>query len=188
MPFGVHQRDARPWEGLLRSLGVIFVFLGVIWLFWKHNARTLEMLESQRGAGEHVVLDKAGALTDEQRKAIRDLSRAMKSSYGLDLQVVVDVEPIDAPRSDVSLIFVGLYPEGRQSLVVLPPLVERAVGRGLANHLRDDHFSPYWGSGDWRRGLGEALGMIWNALNEPSGKNIPMTDGEYRGKVGEEIQ
>jgi hypothetical protein len=31
MPFGV-RRDAAPWEGLLRALGMVFVFMGVIWL------------------------------------------------------------------------------------------------------------------------------------------------------------
>ncbi|HDQ41815.1 MAG TPA: hypothetical protein ENN39_12430 [Desulfonatronum sp.] len=188
MPFGVHRRDAPPWEGLLRSLGVIFVFMGVIWLFWRHYDRTLEMMDAHRIGPKHVLLDKTNTLTDKQKKAVRDLSRALKSSFGLELQVIVDVEPLDPPQQDMATIFIGVYPDGRQAVVILPPLVERAVGRELASHLSKEHFSPYWQSGDWPGGLGKALGLIWNGLNEPAGQNVPLNGGQYRGKIGEQSQ
>lgn len=186
MPFGVSRPGAPPWEGLLRGLGVIFVFMGVIWLFWKHNARTLEMLESQRSVSTQIVLDKTETLTEEQKVAIRDLSRALRAEFGLGLQVVVDVVPIVPPEPGASSIFIGMYPEGKQAVVFLPPLVERAVGHGLANHLRREHFKPYWQSGDWPRGLGEALGLIWDTLTDPQGRNIPMNGAQYRGRVIQE--
>lgn len=188
MPFGVSHRDAPPWEGLLRGLGVIFVFMGVIWLFWKHSARTLEMIESQRNVPQQIISDETGILTDEQKKAIHDLSRALKANYGLELRVIVDVKPVAAPEMDVGTIFIGMYPEGSQAVVILPPLVERAVGTGLANHLRFHHFSPYWQSGDWPRGLGEALGLIWDALSAPAEKNVPLNGPEYRGSIRGEGQ
>lgn len=188
MPFGVSRRDAPPWEGLLRGLGVIFVFIGVIWLFWKHNARTLEMIESQRSVSQQIVSDETAVLTEEQKKAIRDLSRALKTSYGLGLRVVVDVKPVSAPETDAGTIFIGLYPEGEQAVVILPPLVERAVGTGLANYLRLHHFPPYWQSGNWPRGLGEALGLIWDALSDPGGQDVPLNGPEYRGRVQKEGQ
>lgn len=172
----------------MRALGVVFVFMGVIWLFWKHNARTLEMLESQQAVPQQIVLDKTETLTDEQKKAVRDLSRALKSAYGLELRVVVDAVPVVVPDPDTKSIFIGMYPEGKQAVVILPPLVERALGQGFANHLRREHFIPYWESGDWPRGLGEALGLIWNALSEPDGQNVPVGGGEYRGKAREDNQ
>lgn len=188
MPFGVSRRDAPPWEGLLRGLGVIFVFMVVIWLFWEHNARTLEMIESQRSASQQVVSDETRVLTDEQKQAIYDLSRALQANYGLELRVIVDVKPVIAPEMDAGTIFIGMYPEGRQAVVILPPLVERAVGVGLANHLRRHHFPPYWQSGDWPRGLGEALGLIWDALSAPGGQNVPLNGPVYRGRVQGEGQ
>lgn len=169
MPFGGNRRDAPPWEGLLRGLGLIFVFLGVIWLFWQHNARMLEMIESQRNVSQQIVLDETRVLTDEQKKAISDLSRALQVNYGLKLLVIVDVRPVLVPEIDAKTIFIGMYPEGHQAVVILPPLVERAVGRGLADHLRLNHFPPYWQTGNWPQGLGDALALIWDALGDPEG-------------------
>lgn len=184
MPFGVNRRDAPPWEGLLRGLGVVFVFMGVVWLFWKHNAQTLEMIEIQQVKSQQVVVDSTQTLTQEQIKAIRDLGRALKSAYGLELSVRIDNQPIVGPGPEQHMVFFGLYPAGRQAVIILPPLAERAVGQGLADHLRSQHFAPYWQSGDWPRGLGQALGLLWDHLDAPSGRSVPLPGREYRGIVG----
>ncbi len=186
MPFGVSRRDAPPWEGLLRGLGVVFVFMGVVWLFWKHNARTMEMIEMQQTESQQVVVDATKTLTQEQIKAIRDLGRALKSAYGLELSVRIEDQPIVDPGPDQYMVFFGLYPAGSQAVVILPPLAERAVGQGLANYLRSQHFAPYWQSGDWPRGLGEALGLLWDHLNAPSGRSVPLQGPEFRGTVEKE--
>ena len=173
MPFGV-RRDAQPWEGLLRAMGMVFVFMGVIWLFWKHSQRTMDMLDSHQ-----VVVDRGAQLTEEQRRSVRDLARAVRTSHGLNLQLVIATEPLAPPVVDAKTIHIGLFPEGEQFLVVLPPIVERALGQGFTGYLREEHFTPYWASGNWQRGLGEALGMIWNALQDPEGEQ----DGAPRGEV-----
>lgn len=189
MPFGV-RRDAAPWEGLLRALGMIFVFMGVIWLFWKHNQRTIEMLDSHQ-----VVVDRGGMLTDAQKQSIRDLSRALKSSFGLDLRLVVVDDGLARPLVDAKTIHIGIDPESKMFLVVLPPIVERALGQGFTRYLREEHFAPYWASGNWQRGLGEALSLIWNALNSPEddfreyhhgADDRPRGSGSYRGTVRDE--
>jgi hypothetical protein len=178
MPFGV-KHDAPAWEGLLRSLGVIFVFLGVIWLFWKHNERTLDMLESQQ-----VVQDRVDALSDKQRKSVRDLARAMESRFGLELRLVIAAEKMRIPVAGTRTIFIGIVPRAEQVVVVLPPLVERALGREFAEHLRHEHFRPYWDDQDWQKGLGEALAMIWEGLNTPDqGAASDSSGGSYRGSV-----
>lgn len=186
MPFGVSRRDAPPWEGLLRGLGVIFVFMGVVWLFWKHNARTLEMIELERAQTQQVIVDATRTLTEEQVKAIRDLAGALKSAYGLELTVRIDDQPIVVPGPDQHTVFMGLYPAGRQAVIVLPPLAERAVGQRLADHLRSRHFERYWQSGDWPRGLGEALALLWDRLSAPSSRSVPLQGPEYRGSVEKE--
>ncbi len=189
MPFGVRP-DAAPWEGLLRALGMIFVFMGVIWLFWKHNQRTIEMLDSHQ-----VVVDRDDMLTDAQKQSVRDLSRALKSSFGLDLRLVVSADGLTRPPLDTKTIHIGLDPEGETFQVVLPPIVERALGRGFTAYLRDDHFAPYWASGNWQRGLGEALSLIWDALSNPEDEHgeyshgaddAPPRGGSYRGVVRNE--
>ena len=188
MPFGV-KRDAPPWEGLLRAMGMVFVFMGVIWLFWKHSQRTMDMLDAHQ-----IVVDQGGQLTEEQRRSVRDLSRALKASFGMDLQLVIATKPLSQPVVDAKTIYIGLFPEGEQVLVILPPIMERALGHGFTRHLRQEHFGPYWASGNWQRGLGEALGMIWNALNSPEdeydverrGMEELSSGGSYRGMVRNE--
>ncbi|WP_052813185.1 TPM domain-containing protein [Desulfonatronum thioautotrophicum] len=188
MPFGV-RRDSPPWEGLVRALGIVFVFMGVIWLFWKHNQRTIEMLDTHQ-----VVVDRGGQLTEEQKRSVRDLSRALKSSFGLDLQLVVTTDTLPRPMVDTKTIHIGIYPEGEAVLVVLPPIVERALGQGFTRYLQDSHFEPYWADGNWRRGLGEALSLIWEALNSPEGEGGVSWNRErqspenydYRGVVRDE--
>jgi hypothetical protein len=189
MPFGV-RRDAAPWEGLLRALGIIFVFMGVIWLFWKHNQRTIEMLDSHQ-----VVVDRGAMLTDAQKQSVRDLSRALKSSFGLDLRLVVSADGLTPPSLDAKTIHIGLDPEGKTFHVALPPIVERALGQGFTRYLREEHFISYWASGNWQRGLGEALSLIWNALNSPEDEfreyhhgadDRPPGSDSYRGVVRDE--
>ncbi|PTN38646.1 hypothetical protein [Desulfonatronum sp. SC1] len=189
MPFGVN-RDAAPWEGLLRALGMVFVFMGVIWLFWKHNQRTIEMLDSHQ-----VVVDRGGLLTDAQKQSVRDLSRALKSSFGLDLRLVVSEDGLTRPQVDAKTIHIGIDPESEVFHVVLPPIVERALGQGFIRYLGEEHFAPYWASGNWQRGLGEALSLLWNALSSPEDeygeyhhdKNEgPPGGGSYRGVVRDE--
>ncbi len=189
MPFGVRQ-NAAPWEGLLRALGMVFVFMGVIWLFWKHNQRTIEMLDAHQ-----VVVDRGGMLTDAQKQSIRDLSRALKSSFGLDLRMVVADDGLGRPQVDAKTIHIGIDPAGEIFDVLLPPLVERALGQGFVRHLREEHFAPYWASGNWQRGLGEALSLLWNALNSPEDESglssqgaddRPPGSGFYRGVVRDE--
>lgn len=188
MPFGV-KRDAPPWEGLLRALGIVFVFMGVIWLFWKHSQRTIEMLDSHQ-----VVVDHGGRLTAEQRQSVRDLSRALQASFGLDLRLVVASDSLSQPIVDTKTIHIGIDPDGEVVQIVLPPLVERALGQGFARYLREEHFDPYWMSGNWERGLGEALSLIWSELNNPGREygnwhgtgDRPPGIGTYRGKVRDE--
>jgi hypothetical protein len=171
-------------------LGMVFVFMGVIWLFWKHNQRTIEMLDTHQ-----VVVDRGGMLTDAQKQSVRDLSRALKSSFGLELRLVVSPDGLTRPLVDAKTIHIGLDPEGEIFQVVLPPIVERALGQGFTRYLRKEHFVPYWASGNWQRGLGEALSLIWNALNSPEdefgqdhhgeGDHPPGSDS-YRGVVRDE--
>lgn len=175
----------------MRTLGVIFVFMGVIWLFWKHNQRTIEMLDTRQ-----VVMDQTGALTEEQKDSVVDLSRALRASFGLELRLLIATDALATPALDAKTIYIALNPEQEQVLVVLPPIVERALGYGFTAYLRHEHFMPYWESGNWQRGLGEALGMIWDTLSSPgaarfeprdSGEQFG-NDGSYRGPVQTEDQ
>ncbi|GAB6057718.1 TPM domain-containing protein [Desulfonatronum parangueonense] len=179
MPFSVRQ-DAPPWEGLLRTLGVIFVFMGVIWLFWKHNQRTIEMLDTRQ-----VVMDQAGALTEEQKNSVVELSRALRVSFGLELRLLIATDALSMPVLDARTIYIALNPEQEQVVVVLPPIVERALGHGFTTYLRHEHFIPYWESGNWQRGLGDALGMIWDSLSNPGGVRFePHGSGAQVGNYG----
>lgn len=179
MPFGVRQ-GAPPWESLLRALGMVLVFMGVIWLFWKHNQRTMEMLDTHQ-----VVVDRGGMLSEEQKRSVRDLSRALKATFGLDLQLIVATESMAQPLMDSKTILISIYPAGETVYVVLPPIVERALGPEFTRYLREEHFAAYWGAGNWQRGLGEALRLIWNVLIDPEGAEHEKSSALPTARQGE---
>ena len=146
-------------EKFLRAMLLLAVFAVTGYLFWVQTGKNMEEIQN-RG----MIADKTGTLTKEEKKILREMGLFLEQEFGQDLKVVVDVEPVALPELDSKTIFLGLCPEERQVLVEVPPLVRSRLDAEFVLELQTSFFSPYFDSGDWPRGILEAVKAIIQQL------------------------
>lgn len=152
-----------PLEALLRFLGLILVFALTIWGFWLNGQRQAERLQARHGLG-----DEAALLSEEERGQVQAFIVDMRSRYGIEARIVVSKgEPVppDSGQAAPKTLFLGLSPELRKTVVVLPTLAQSVLGHDFARQLVDEHMPLYFQSGRrWQKGLILALDLIRSRL------------------------
>lgn len=155
-----------PRMRFFRHVLLALLFCAVIWGFWMNNERRLNAVK--RGSAAFTV-DATGLLGEKELEKLALYQERFHQVYGLNLVVAVRKKPIEtpflAPGERGGTVFIGLCPKARQALIELPPLVEAALGQSLAEHLRREHFLPYFNSGLWPEGLAEGLNILSTRLD-----------------------
>ena len=139
---------------------LIAVFALAAWLFWLHSARTIERLNRQS-----AIYDETNALSREDKTALAQFEGMFKDEFGMRIKIRITKEPVVLPGLDSKTIFLGICPSRRQVLIELPPLVRRALGDQFLYALQGEHFKPYFDSGEWTKGLLEAIAKLWRELS-----------------------
>lgn len=147
-------------ERVLRTLGLLAVFLAAGWAFHYNNERRLKAIDEQA-----ALHDATGALNEEDRAFVRGFMDRLKSRFGLDCRVVAGPGAAEDAARDSKTLYLGIDPAARKVAVSLPPLMRQALGGELSGYLENEHFEPYWASGDWPQGLKTALALIWTRLD-----------------------
>lgn len=166
MPFFTFARALKPRKGstpgvtFLRAVLLITVFAGAAVLYQRHFAKTLDRINTRS-----TVYDQSGTMSPEQRDALRDFAAALKEEFGIELRIQVRNEGLVPPETDSKTLFIGLDLAAPRAVVVLPPLLERALDPDFVRRLREDHFAPYLAQGNWTRGLSLALRDLWEQLD-----------------------
>ncbi len=153
-------RGDSPRERLLRGLGLVAVFFIVAVAFWHNSQRQMRAIE----AGS-ALNDPDGLLPEAERSFVSGFADSLKSRYGLLVRVELGPGAADFTETDSKTLYLGLDPAARKAATAFPPLVRQALGREFAAYLEQEHFQPYWPSGDWPQGLRTALTLIWNRLD-----------------------
>ena len=146
-------------ENFLRLMLLVLVFVGVGYLYTRHFDRTIELIEARQS-----VWDQTGTLTKAQKKVFRNFARLLKDEFGLECKFHAASGPVRVPVLDSKTLFFGLDTKGEQVVVEFPPLVRKALGREFMSYLQTEHFPRYFESGNWPKGLAEALKMVWEHL------------------------
>ena len=145
-----------------RLLLLVGVMLCVAWLFTWHFGNVSERMV----AGESIR-DETGTLTPAQTQLLRDAGRVLNEVYGLRLRVLVRSQTVSAPAEpDPKTLFIGLDTVGRRHVLVLPPLLAKALPRELVRELTDGELAAGLNGDDWPRGLNRALLAILEALRD----------------------
>jgi len=169
-----------PGESFLRFMLLIAIFAGAGWLYSVHFDRTLDIIEART-----AINDRTKSLTKDQKRAFREFSKVLKNEFGLELKLVFATERPPWPELDNKTIYFGLDTVGHTVDIAIPPLVERALGPGYVDMLKNEHFPSFFEQGRWARGTAEALADIWKRLIEvekPSAQ-APTAPGAVTGKV-----
>lgn len=146
-------------ERVLRVLGMLLVFLVVIWAFYQNNENVIERLQKDR-----AVWDETGRMSKEELSFLRDFVRSMRSKFGVDVKIQVFKEDIQPPELDSKTIYIGLSPAGQQVRVEFPALLKPALGAEFIQSVSNEYFMEAFANGDWPRELQILTTMIWSRL------------------------
>lgn len=139
----------------LRMLMLVILFVGIGYLFWKNYERSMDTIQTR-----HVVQDETQSLDREIVQEIVAFSKSLQQRFGMTLQVKIFEEFVISPRVDSKVIFIGLSPRYKESSVVFPPIMRRALPGEFVTHITEEHFDEFWQNGNWRQGLVQALNKI----------------------------
>jgi len=155
-----HRRSFRSPAGqLLRTVGVVFVFILVGLFFWKHFEGSLD-----RFGRQSAIQDPDQILTGQQKELILQFAQSLQSTYGLELEVTIGPEADPTRSDDAKTLAIALNPKTREAGVHFPVLLRAALSKDLQASLQDSHFDPYFESGELGKGLLLCLTRIWEQL------------------------
>ena len=153
-------RASGPWDHMLRLMALALVVCLVGLAFWKNSERNMERINAQASFS-----DATGTLSDAERDHVRAFISTLRKTYGLEARVQVSADKLTPPPPDGKTLYVGLAPGARTAVVLLPPLVTRALGQDFARTLETEHFPFYFEPGrSWPQGLILALDLIESRL------------------------
>jgi hypothetical protein len=144
-----------------RALLLVCVILGTVWAYSRHFEGVADRFQRVDG-----IRDETGTLPPEKIKLLRDSSRAMQDTYGVALRVVVSRSPVSPPAQDPKILFIGLDVSAGKAVVVIPPLLARALPPELAQRLSSGYFDPFFAENAWPEGLYSCVLAILEALRE----------------------
>jgi hypothetical protein len=153
---------APPPRRFARTLLALSVALLAIWGFYRHYQNVTGDFESQRD-----IYDETRRLSPDELSRLRLAAAAFREAYGLNLRVSVRNGPVSPPPADPRTIFIGLDATHDQSVIVIPPLMAKALPPELAERLAGDFFAPYFAVQAWPEGLMAWAATALEALGEP---------------------
>ncbi len=160
-----HRVDLKPERQrfpLPRLLLLIVVVLATAWGFSRHFQSVAERLDQS-----DAIRDETNSLPPQRLELLRDAADALRQSYGVEQRILVRGGAIAPPPESPKTLFIGLDTSTGRSMVVLPPLLARALPPGLAQNLEHDYFQPYFSAGNWQEGLYSCVLDILEALRDP---------------------
>ena len=160
-------------ERFIRIVALFAIFAAVIWAFWENNQRVISEIERKQD-----VADTGGYLSDEQLSFVKGFRDALHSRYGISFRLRVVEGPVPRPESDQKTLYVGLSPASEEIVLRLPPLLGSALGEEFLDDLRANHLNDFWQDEEWQSGLVLLLAAIWERLEEISGKDPAVREGE----------
>lgn len=144
-----------------RALLLVCVILGTVWAYTRHFEGVADRFQRVDD-----IRDETGTLSPEKIKLLRDASRVMQDTYGIALRIVVSRSPVLPPAQDPKTLFIGLDVSASQAIVVIPPLLAKALPPELAQRLSSGYFDPFFADKAWPEGLYSCVLAILEALRE----------------------
>ena len=155
----IRTRNASGMEKTVRFLGMIAVFAIVAWAFWVNNERTIKMIQA-RG----VAVDQTETMDINDKRFFQSFANSLEKNYGLNFKIIIFKGGINVPDINKKTVFIGISPSEKQTEIILPPLVEKALGGDFVPYLTQSHFPGYMESGQWVEGAKTAVALMWEKL------------------------
>ena len=133
---------------LPRTILALGVGLLTIWAFNRHYQSV-----AMHFAARAQIYDQSGQLSADELGRLRQAAHSFNQDFGLVLRVAVNNGPLSPPAVDSRTIYLGLDLARNEAVVVMPPLLAKALDPELAARLSGDFFQPYFAAQAWPQGL-----------------------------------
>jgi hypothetical protein len=152
--------SSSPAGQLLRTLGLVFVFVAAALLFWRHYDKSLDRI-----VGGQQIMDETGRLSSEELERINRFMETLRTDYGLDLRLHVYQGRIDPPKLDPKTLFIGLSPKRGEWEIVFPLLLKKALPQDFVRYLQEEHFRGTLRNNGWPEALMNGLHAMYGHLS-----------------------
>lgn len=146
-------------ERLLRGLAMLAVVGLVGWAFMQNSRNMLEKIQT-----EQAINDQTESIGKEDMEFLKGFITSFKQTYGIGTRIVIYKGEVLLPDPDPKILFIGLAPVQRRTILQFPTLLRPALGEDFINSLNDE-FLESFEKDDWQRELKIALTMIWSRLS-----------------------
>ncbi len=154
--------DESPLRSLVRSVGVVIVFVCVGILFWKNYESTLDKIVSRQ-----TIYDATNTLTPSQKRIIKDFSRYLREVYGLDFRVNVSKTHLILPQDESKkILYIAICPSKRRALIIFPVILKRALPVKFVKYMEGPFVHRKLVSQDWPIYLMEGIHLIYDQLEK----------------------
>ncbi len=131
----------------------------VVLLFWMNFEHTMRYVQPTGN-----IQDETDTLSSEHKKHLQEFSAALQEHFGLQFQLKVQTQPLQAVESDQQTIHLALNPETEQWLLQFPDLLRQALPRDFVAYMQNEHFQVYLAEGNWPRGLMDFAQQCWEQM------------------------
>lgn len=130
--YGLFRVSGKGWGKAVRLALLLGVFAVCAWAFQAHFTRRFASIEAR-----NAFWDETGLTRPEDRAALDEIVGRLRERWGLRVSVHIRKGAVPAPEDKPKGIFVGVSPGRRQALVLLPPLVKKAVPSNFTFQLEN---------------------------------------------------
>ena len=139
----------------------LFVILGLVaWGFWQNTQNQLNAISSRLS-----VWDEPKVLSDEERSGLRAMIAEFKTRQGIDVYMEITNGPLKTPPAERPLIYMGINQQNNEVMLVLPPLLKKALGNDLVEQIKIDQMQPHMANKASADAWASALRSIWQEIN-----------------------
>lgn len=137
-----------PLEKFVR-LVIFIAFIGLVcWGFWANGQRYVKMFNT-----DARIADELNGLSPEQKEQLRTILTDCEKKFNLNFSVKISQKAVSSSDAKEGEIFLGVCPELRQIVILMPAIWHNTIGPGFIFQLRSEIMPPYFDRGDWQNGI-----------------------------------
>ena len=142
-------------EKSLRTLLILLFVAGLIAAFWANSDRYVQVHKSQSR-----LSDEAGLLDEEHRKKAVSLLTEAEVKYGAKIYIKVSLLPITSTDATPGGVFLGLCPNIRQTVLLMPDSWRSYLGESFVIRLKDEVMHAAYAQNAWQDGMLRVLELV----------------------------
>lgn len=150
-------------KSLVRVIFMMILFASLVWAFWANSERYV-----YKFSADARVADELNAFDAPLRKEIVGIIARFDKKFQVKLNVVTSKTLFTSVSAKDGEMLLGLCPDKRQMVLLMPPLWRTAVGEGLILQLKEGMMEPAFDRGDWPQAVPKVLLLLEQRLETMS--------------------